>query len=200
MYVMKTKVKFAATACVEFGAVMLLAQLANTLLYRGMRWLLESIAPTSIGAANALSVISYFFTVHLFPYFLIFFFLRAKVGEHYMGDVPKPYWIKSGLIYMLPGEIVRGLICLLPSRFFAGRMLARGFYNVYYATYRIWSRRYDLVFTEPIPQDYLAILGLYFVYIIPGILILMAIYRHYWKKADKEHQQWLETRMTQSEY
>ena len=197
---MKTPVRFVATACVEYAAIMLLAQVANTLLYRGVWWLIESMRYTAYELANAIFVVSYYGLVHLFPYFLMFFFLRAKVGEHYMGDVPKQYWIKSGLIYILPGEIIRGFLCLLPSVFFAGDLLARGFRIIYANTYRIWSRRYDLVFTEPIPQDYLAILGLYFVYIIPGILILMAIYRHYWKKADKEHQQWLETRKIQSEY
>ena len=197
---MKIKVKFAITAIIEFTVFTFLVQLANQVLYEGIWMVIQAVRYNSLWLANILSFISFTFLVHLFPYFFMPLLLRKKVSEHYMADVPEKFWIKSALVYMLPGEILRFISCLLRGHTFSGLTFARGFHMIYANTYRIWSRRYDLVFSETSAQDYIALISMYLVYLILHMAFLMFVYRHYWKKADKEHQQWLENRKTQSEY
>ena len=159
---------------------------------------IQAVRYNSLWLANILSFISFTFLVHLFPYCFVPFLLRKKVSEHYMADVPEKFWIKSALVYMLPGELLRFISCLLSGRTFAGQTFARGFRIVYANTYRVWSGRYDLVFTETSAQDYIALIAMYLVYLAVHMAVLMFFYRRYWLKAAKEHEAMVQVRMTQN--
>ena len=42
-------------------------------------------------------------------------FMRKKVPEHYVGDSGRYTWLKLGLIYIVPGETIRLIICCCSS-------------------------------------------------------------------------------------
>ena len=46
---------------------------------------------------------------------LYFAFMRKKVPEHYVGDSGIYTWLKFGLIYIVPSEIIRLIICCCSS-------------------------------------------------------------------------------------
>lgn len=43
--------------------------------------------------------------------FIYFVFMRRKVSEQYSSSNSKILWLKVGLIYVLPGEILRFILC-----------------------------------------------------------------------------------------
>ena len=135
------------------------------------------------------------------PYGILFFVLKKKLPEHYAPEDGKLLWLKSGLFYMLPGEIVRLVINMLPvPALHFGVIFGMPAYQLYFSTYAVWSGRYWEIRSEPSSADTMAFLICYLVYLVIHMAIMTAIYYYFWRKARKEHQQWMETRKTQSEY
>jgi len=148
---------------------------------------------------NFISVLTFLCTL-IIPYVILFFFLKRKLPEHYAPSDGKRLWLKSGLIYMLPGELVRMGINLLPvSLLRFGVIFGMPAYQLFFSTYAVWSGRYWQIRSEPSSTDSMAFLICYLVYLVIHMVIMTAIYYYFWRKANKEHTLWLETRMTQSE-
>ena len=140
-------------------------------------------------------------------YIILYKTLKNQVSEQFILSDDRWMWLKSGCSYTALGEGIRFLINMLPIDFVFlvtsikfGQLLALPAYLLYNRTYLASSGRSAAIFKESayIPMDFIAFALCYLVYLAAHMAIVLLIYRHFWKKAEKEHTAMLQTRMTQN--
>ena len=97
---------------------------------------------------------------------LYFAFMRKKVPEHYVRDSAGYTWLKLGLIYVLPGELVKLILCCCSSlsKYFGIEVL----------------QITNLFFSEN------AYTKVYILYFFVNLAVLMLMYRAVWSMEDKK--------------
>ena len=116
---------------------------------------------------------------------LWYYYMRKRVAFQYQPSENKSQWIKSATKLILPGEVLRFLLCLAKLGLLDGfGMLALAPSFLYEQTYLIWSGRMNDVrqFGNTIFGDYLAFTACYLMYAVIYIGLLLFLYRYYWKK------------------
>ena len=140
-------------------------------------------------------------------YIILYKTLKNQVSEQFVPSDDKWMWLKSGCSYTALGEGIRFLINMFPIDFVFlvtsikfGQLLALPSYFLFNLTYLASSGRSAAIFRESayIPMDFIAYALCYIVYLAAHMAIVLLIYRHFWKKAEKEHTAMLQVRMTQN--
>ena len=121
----------------------------------------------------------------------VFLLFKQKEEEHYMPTEDNHFWIKKGLLIIMPGELLRFLICL-PNighlNTVSGQM-AIAASTLFGRTYLLWTDRTYAVRQNGafIFWDYVAYSVCYFIFLVIHIFVVLAMYRYFWNKGKKEH-------------
>ncbi len=131
---------------------------------------------------------------------LIYLTIAYRVAsKQYKTSDDRYLWLKTGLFYVLPGELIRLCVCSttvnadvdLPWKF--GMAFAPLSNLIFTETYGNWSgRAYEVSTTavmaeiEYIAMDYIAYIMCHIIYLIPYLTVTMLIYYMMWKKVKKE--------------
>jgi len=124
---------------------------------------------------------------------LAFVWLAYRAADkQYLGSGDRLLWMKTGWLYVLPGELIRLVVSAttvntvryLPWKF--GVAFAPINHVIFTATYGKWSGREYEVSTYAdnvmfIPQDYLAYIVCHLLYLIPYMAAQLLIYFAMWK-------------------
>ena len=130
---------------------------------------------------------------------LAFVWLAYRAADkQYLVSGDRLLWMKSGWLYMLPGELIRLVVSAttvntvryLPWKF--GIAFAPINHVIFTATYGKWSGREYEVSTYAdnvmfIPQDYLAYIVCHLLYLIPYMAAQLLIYFFMWKLVGRKH-------------
>ena len=132
---------------------------------------------------------------------LAFVWLAYRAADkQYLGSGDRLLWMKTGWLYVLPGELIRLVVSAttvntvryLPWKF--GVAFAPINHVIFTATYGKWSgRAWELSFMGEdkyityIPQDYLAYIACHLLCLIPYMAVQLLIYFAMWKLAAHRH-------------
>ena len=123
------------------------------------------------------------------PLLATFFFFRSVVEDQYIPSEDKFCWIKSCARLILPAETIRFLFCLSSL----GHVNQSGFFAflptlLFENTYLLLTNRH-----EPVRQmleynfaDFIVYTLCYLLYIVIYLALVMLIYKHFWKEAQKD--------------
>ncbi len=133
---------------------------------------------------------------------LFFLIIAYRVAEKQYKPSDDHYlWLKTGLFYTLPGELIRLCVCAttvntgldLPWKF--GMSFATICHLAFTDTYGNLSGRSYEVSTmdgmneiEYLAADYLAYITCHIIYLILYLTVTMSIYYFMWKKVKKERE------------
>jgi len=122
-------------------------------------------------------------------YLVIFFHFKKVVPNHYIAHEDKYLWLKNCLIFTVPGEIFRMILCT----FSLGQIKSTGMFGylptmMFEYIYLDLSGRSNAVRLELdlIFGDFVAFILCYLVYAAVYMVLLAWIYRFFWKKREKE--------------
>ena len=124
----------------------------------------------------------------LIPFAVLCFFFRRTVPDHYLpSDTPR-LWRKNALRLILPGEIIRFLLCLSLSRNMVRfALFPTHLFDLFYLPL---SGRSDAVLHEGtyILQDYLVFALIYLLYFTLYLSVILLLYRRYWMVSKEERE------------
>ncbi len=119
-------------------------------------------------------------------------FFKRKVPDHYQTSNNQYNWLKQAFRLILPGEIVRFLLCL----FSLGQINSTGLLSIiptflFEQTYVIWTGRIDAIRQKAdyIPADFFAYIGAYLPYLIIYLVGILTIYRFFWNVGKREREE-----------
>ena len=124
----------------------------------------------------------------LIPFAVICFIFRRTVPDHYLSSDFPHLWRKSALKLILPGEIIRFLLCLSLNRNMVRfALFPTHLFDLFYLPL---SGRSDAVLHEGtyILQDYLVFALIYLLYFTLYLTVILLIYRRYWKIGKEERE------------
>ncbi len=120
------------------------------------------------------------------------FFFKRRVPTHYRDSNNKYDWLKQGLLLVLPGEILRLIVCL----FTLGHVNSTGMLSIlptflFEQTYVVWTGRIEAIRQDLnfVPADFFAYIGAYLPYLILYLIGVLAIYRIFWNIGKKEREE-----------
>lgn len=123
------------------------------------------------------------------PLLATFFFFRSVVEDQYIPSEDKFCWLKSCARLVLPAETIRFLFCLSSL----GHINQSGVFAflpslLFENTYLLWTNRSEPVrqWLEYIFADFIVYTLCYLLYIVIYLALVMLIYKHFWKEAQKE--------------
>lgn len=124
----------------------------------------------------------------LIPFAVLCFFFRRTVPDHYLPSESPRLWRKSALKLILPGEIIRFLLCLSLSRNtvrFA--LFPTHLFDLFYLPL---SGRSDAVLQEGtyILMDFIAYALIYLLYFALYLSVIQLLYRRYWMVGKEERE------------
>ena len=125
---------------------------------------------------------------YLIPLGAQFLFSKNKPSEHYIAGNGL-IWLKSGLKYIAPGEIIKLLVCMLPTPLtFPGKLFSWSGLVLFDRTYMVWFKdRHDAIVELQIGfGDIIGYAVCHIITAIPYIVLLLIIYRALWFRRKKE--------------
>ncbi len=158
----------------------LLASLVSTLI----QWFIK---PLELGALVTYLLLS----IGTFAgYMILFFFLyREKIHNHYQPDGKKNIVLKSALSMILPGEILRFLLCLISL----GSSASTGVMSIistilFEQLYLNGVERYTIVRQDGVTNflDIVMYIACYLLYFAIYFAVIFAIYRWVWNSRKKD--------------
>lgn len=119
-------------------------------------------------------------------------FFKRRVPTHYRDSNNKYDWLKQGLLFVLPGEILRLIVCL----FSLGHINSTGLLSIlptflFEQTYVTWAGRMEAIRQNLnfIPADFFAYIGAYLPYLILYLIGILAIYNVFWNVGKREREE-----------
>ena len=124
------------------------------------------------------------------PFVVIFFFFKSTVEKQYVPSEDKRSFVKSCLRFILPGEIVRFLVCQVTL----GHIKSTGFFAylptlLFENTYLRWTGRGEQVRQKLLQynfSDFIVYALCFLLYLAIHLTTVMMIYRRFWIKAQKD--------------
>ena len=120
------------------------------------------------------------------------FFFKRRVPTHYRDSNNKYDWLKQGLLLVLPGEILRLIVCL----FSLGHINSTGMLSIlptflFEQTYVVWTGRMEAIRQnlDFIPADFFAYVGAYLLYLVLYLIGILAIYHAFWNVGKREREE-----------
>ncbi len=129
----------------------------------------------------------------LIPRLIVSVFTRNSGYHHYKKTSDPHFWLKSGLLYMMPGEIIRFLLCLLPIRIgllaslpfgaaFSGFSLL-----LFEYTYVKWTGRAPAIQLQQYHLfDFLAYIPIHLLVLAGFLTVSVLLYRRSWLRWESE--------------
>ena len=123
------------------------------------------------------------------PLLATFFYFRSVVADQYIPSEDKFCWLKSCARLILSAETIRFLFCLSSL----GHLNQSGVFAflpsfLFENTYLLWTNRSEPVrqWLEYIFADYVAYALCHIIYLVIYLALVMLIYKHFWKEAQKD--------------
>lgn len=123
------------------------------------------------------------------PLLATFFYFRSVVADQYIPIEDKFCWLKSCARLVLPAETIRFLFCLSSL----GHLNQSGKFAflpslLFENTYLLWTNRSEPVrhWLEYIFADFVAYALCHIIYLVIYFALVMLIYKHFWKEAQKD--------------
>jgi len=123
------------------------------------------------------------------PLLATFLFFKSVVVKQYVPSKDRFFWLKSCVRLILPAETIRFIFCLKSL----GHLNQSGVFSLvptflFENTYLHWTNRHYEVreWLEYTANDFLAYAACYIVYIAVYLALVAILYKHFWKKAQKE--------------
>jgi len=132
----------------------------------------------------------------LIPRLIVSIFTKNAGYHHYKKTNDSYFWLKSGLLYMMPGEIIRFLLCLLPIRIglltslpfgaaFSGFSLL-----LFEYTYLNWTGRSAAIqLQQYCPADFLVYIPIHLIVLTVFLTVSLLWYRRSWLRWETEFSQ-----------
>ena len=109
-----------------------------------------------------------------------------------MPSDDKWHWAKSCLVFVLPAEILRFIICTITL----GHINSTGYFAflpplLFENTYLLWSGRHVLVRNELQSNfvDFLVFIICYLIYAVIHLCLVLLVYRRYWLAGKKDREE-----------
>jgi len=123
------------------------------------------------------------------PLLATFFYFRSVVADQYIPSEDKFCWLKSCARLVLPAETIRFIFCLSSL----GHLNQSGVFAflpsfLFENTYLLWTNRSEPVrhWLEYIFADFVAYALCHIIYLVIYLALVMLIYKHFWKEAQKD--------------
>ena len=120
------------------------------------------------------------------------FFFKRRIPTHYRDSNNKYDWLKQGLLLVLPGEILRLIVCL----FSLGHINSTGMLSIlptflFEQTYVVWTGRMEAIRQnlDFIPADFFAYVGAYLLYLVLYLIGILTIYHAFWNVGKREREE-----------
>jgi len=193
-----------AMDCIGYLFITLGAQVCAWGVYNIVRYELQEYVNLNRGSLPAPLVLLtqhlwFQFLVLQFPIFLLIPQLIVSIftknaGYHHYKKTNDPYfWLKSGLLYMMPGEVIRFLLCLLPLRIglltslpfgaaFSGFSLL-----LFEYTYVKWAGRASAIQLQQYHLcDFLVYIPIHLLVLAGYLTVSVLLYRRSWLRWESE--------------
>lgn len=130
------------------------------------------------------------------PVAVLAFLFHRRVPYHYIKESTPRTVLKSYLLYVIPGEIVRFIICIVPVfgkilPFSTFGVLTAGGANMLYSFYTGLSGRNLAIgsYKQYIAMDFIVYFFVHIVYLAVYMLASFFVYRYFWNKAEDAHKE-----------
>lgn len=130
------------------------------------------------------------------PIIVLAFLFHRRVSYHYIKESTPRTVLKSYLLYVIPGEIVRLIICIVPIfskilPFSTFGVLTAGGANMLYSFYVGISGRTLAIgsYKQYIAMDFIVYFFVHIVYLALYMLASFFVYRYFWNKAEDAHKE-----------
>lgn len=137
-----------------------------------------------------LFLVSFVGTVFLVTEGAVFFMFKKTVPKNYEETDDSKTWLKNALFIILPAEIVRLIVCMFDLGFMNGTgKLCILVTLLFEQTYLVWFGRMDAVRQDVdfIFMDYIGFAACYMFYFVFHVLVVLLIYRYFWKKTKDQY-------------
>ncbi len=124
----------------------------------------------------------------LIPFAMIYLLFRRAVPNHYLPSDEPSLWCRSALQLILPGELIRFLLCLSLRRNMVRFALFPS--NLFDLFYLPSAGRSEAVLQEGtyILQDFAVYALIYLLYFALYLTVILLIYRRFWKVGKEERE------------
>lgn len=149
-----------------------------------------------LGRIPVISDIFYIAFSTVAPIVVLAFLFHRKAPTHYIKESNTQTVLKSYLRFVIPGEIVRLIICMVPvfskilpfSTF--GVLTASGA-NMLYSFYESLSGRSLAIgsYKQYIAMDFIVYFFVHIVYLAVYMLASFFVYRYFWNKAEEAYKE-----------
>lgn len=165
--------------------------IASWLGLRIPRMLFGGLMSASAAVINTVGIITVFPFIFFFTWGIVYLmFFRRKFPNFYEPSEDPKRWLKKSVILILPGELIRFFICIIPLGFFGSTGVFAGIPTyLFELTYLKWfDRTYAVRQTgQFIFADFAAYAVCYLAYSIIHLLGIFFICKTVWKKAGEEY-------------